>query len=77
MTYRNSITIVSFICLFAANKISAQQIEKNTQPNIVLIFADDLGYMDVGYNGTDYYETPNIDKLAKEGMRFCLRLGLE
>ncbi|MGV3541523.1 MAG: sulfatase [Rufibacter sp.] len=40
------------------------------KPNIVLIFADDLGYMDVGYNGSDFYETPNIDQLAKEGMVF-------
>lgn len=39
-------------------------------PNIVLIFADDLGWRDVGYNGTDFYETPNIDRLAKEGMVF-------
>ncbi|MBL7139459.1 MAG: sulfatase [Planctomycetes bacterium] len=41
-----------------------------TRPNIVLIFADDLGWKDVGYQGTDYYETPNIDRLAREGMVF-------
>ena len=39
-------------------------------PNIVLIFADDLGWKDVGYHGTDFYETPNIDRLAKSGMVF-------
>ena len=39
-------------------------------PNIVLIFADDLGWKDVGYQGTDFMETPNIDRLAKEGMVF-------
>ncbi len=37
-------------------------------PNIVFIIADDLGWMDVGYNGQQFYETPNIDRLAKEGM---------
>lgn len=42
----------------------------NEKPNIIIIIADDLGWMDVGYNGADYYETPNIDKLAKEGMIF-------
>ncbi len=42
----------------------------SAQPNIVLIFADDLGWKDVGYQGTDFYETPNIDRLAKEGMVF-------
>ena len=41
-----------------------------TKPNIVLIFADDLGWKDVGYQGSDFMETPNIDRLAKEGMVF-------
>jgi arylsulfatase A-like enzyme len=41
-----------------------------TRPNILFIFADDLGWKDVGYQGTDYYETPNIDRLAEEGMVF-------
>ena len=40
------------------------------RPNIVLVLADDLGWKDVGYQGSDYYETPNIDKLAKAGMVF-------
>lgn len=39
-------------------------------PNIVLIFADDLGWKDVAYQGSDFYETPNIDRLAREGMVF-------
>ena len=36
----------------------------------MFILADDLGYSQIGCNGTDYYQTPNIDKLADEGMRF-------
>lgn len=40
------------------------------QPNIVFIFADDLGWKDVGCQGSDFMETPNIDRLAKEGMVF-------
>ena len=40
------------------------------KPNIVLIFIDDMGYKDVGFNGSEYYLTPNIDKLAGEGMIF-------
>ena len=39
-------------------------------PNIVLIFADDLGWKDVGYQGNDFHETPNIDRLASQGMVF-------
>src|SRR5262249_5761771 len=39
-------------------------------PNIVFILADDLGWTDLACQGSKYYETPNIDKLAKAGIRF-------
>ncbi|MBI4660354.1 MAG: sulfatase-like hydrolase/transferase [Verrucomicrobia bacterium] len=39
-------------------------------PNIVLMLVDDLGWADLGYAGSKLYETPNIDRLAGEGMRF-------
>ena len=39
-------------------------------PNVVLIFADDLGYGDLGCYGATKLKTPNIDKLALEGRRF-------
>ncbi len=38
--------------------------------NVVFILADDMGWNQVGYNGTKYYETPNIDKLARDGIIF-------
>jgi arylsulfatase A len=41
-----------------------------TSPNIVLIFADDLGYADIGPFGATAYKTPNLDRLAREGRRF-------
>jgi arylsulfatase A-like enzyme len=40
------------------------------RPNIVFILADDLGWTDLGCQGSKYYETPNIDRLAASGMRF-------
>ncbi len=42
----------------------------NDKPNIVFIFIDDLGWKDTGYMGSGYYETPNIDRLAEQGMIF-------
>jgi arylsulfatase A-like enzyme len=44
--------------------------EPPRRPNLVLILADDLGYTDLGCYGSRYYETPNIDRLAAQGMRF-------
>lgn len=41
-----------------------------TRPNIVFILADDLGFAEIGANGSDRYQTPNIDALAKTGIRF-------
>ena len=41
-----------------------------TQPNIVLIFVDDLGYADVGYHGCEDVQTPHIDSIAEHGIRF-------
>ncbi len=40
------------------------------KPNIILILVDDMGWTDVACYGSQYYETPNIDRLAKEGMKF-------
>lgn len=42
----------------------------NDKPNIVFILADDLGYHQLGCFGSDFYETPNLDLMATEGMRF-------
>jgi arylsulfatase A len=41
-----------------------------SKPNIVLILADDLGWSDLGCYGADLHETPHLDRLAREGMRF-------
>lgn len=41
-----------------------------TQPNIIFIYADDLGYGDLGCYGSKVNRTPNLDQLAKDGIRF-------
>jgi arylsulfatase A-like enzyme len=40
------------------------------QPNVIVFLIDDLGWADVGCNGSSFYETPHIDKLAANGVRF-------
>jgi len=40
------------------------------KPNILFILADDYGYHDLSCMGSEFYETPNIDRIAREGMSF-------
>jgi arylsulfatase A-like enzyme len=40
------------------------------RPNVVFILADDLGWRDLSIQGSTFYETPNIDRIGREGMRF-------
>jgi arylsulfatase A-like enzyme len=54
----------------AAGLIVAACTSEAAPPNIVLIYADDLGWRDLGVQGSTYYETPHIDRLAAEGLRF-------
>lgn len=49
--------------------LSAAEPNPEARPNVVFIMADDLGYTDVGCFGSKYYETPNIDRLAQQGMK--------
>ena len=44
--------------------------DKNELPNIIIVFADDQGYADLGCYGATDFNTPNIDRLAEEGVRF-------
>ncbi|MEQ1853504.1 MAG: sulfatase-like hydrolase/transferase, partial [Chthoniobacteraceae bacterium] len=52
---------------FALLSITAHAADR--PPNIIFIMADDLGYTDVACFGSRYYETPNIDRLATQGMK--------
>lgn len=63
-------TVVLIIALLTGNNPLFAQNKSAKQPNIILIVADDLGYGDVGCYGQQKTETPNIDRLAKQGLLF-------
>ena len=59
------------LCASTAFSISFLSIHaQEKQPNIIFIMADDLGWSDLGVMGSDYYETPHIDRLAAQGTLF-------
>ena len=71
MKTKRNITLLIFIAILGLNVVSCseeQQAEK--RPNIVLILIDDMGWKDFGEAGSTYYETPNIDQLSRNGIRF-------
>lgn len=57
-------------CLSFYSCKSKQTNSQNEKPNIIYILADDMGYSDLGCYGSKKVLTPNIDQMAKEGMRF-------
>jgi len=60
------------LCLLSLISISASAADKpnNDKPNVVFFLVDDLGARDLGYTGSTFYESPNIDKLAANGTVF-------
>ncbi len=70
----NNRLVLSTICLLTFltthAPATAQQQQQNRPPSIVMIFGDDLGYGDVGFNGRKEWATPNLDRMAKEGTTF-------
>ena len=49
---------------------TAVKAESKSKPNVIIIYADDIGYGDLGVTGATGYATPNIDRLSFDGIRF-------
>ena len=64
--------IINGVLLSAAFMAGAVHAEakKPKHPNVLFILADDYGWMDLGCMGSKYYETPNLDRLASQGIKF-------
>lgn len=62
------LALLAWLALVSSPALLLAQDEPR-RPNIVFIMADDLGYTDLGCYGSDYYETPHIDRLASQGLK--------
>ncbi|PIA81187.1 sulfatase [Gaetbulibacter sp. 4G1] len=58
------------ILILSSCKNENINVKKEKKPNVLFILVDDLGYKDLSCTGSTFYETPNIDKIANEGMIF-------
>lgn len=67
--FKNLIFILPLVIFTFCHQTDNKSI-KSSLPNIILIYADDMGYGDLGTFGASQYQTPNLDRLAAEGMRF-------
>ncbi len=65
------ITVLLLSLLTIAGLVAIQKTPKpNDRPNIIVIFMDDMGYGDLSSYGANGYQTPNLDRMASEGIRF-------
>src|SRR5262245_2408364 len=63
-------TVLGFVTICVIGGICGSSFSADRPPNIVFILADDLGYGDLGCFGQKKIKTPNLDRLAAEGVRF-------
>ncbi|HMP31175.1 MAG TPA: sulfatase-like hydrolase/transferase, partial [Saprospiraceae bacterium] len=65
---KKSVELILLVFSFGLNHVLLHG--QNEKPNVVFILIDDLGYGDLANYGHQYAKTPNIDKLAKQGVKF-------
>ena len=64
--------ILLFLSFFSllASQVKAISTQDEAKPNIILVLVDDMGWMDLSCQGSDFYRTPHVDRLAREGILF-------
>ncbi len=70
MKYAVFVTLLYALCLMPLNVAAVETEAESGKPNIIVIVADDLGYGDLGCYGSPVIRTPNLDRMAAEGLRF-------
>lgn len=66
MKFRVALVVASLLASVASRPLAADE----TPPNIIFVLADDLGWSELGCYGNDFHETPHLDQLASDGVRF-------
>ena len=64
-----NLVLLSIVSLLFCS-VNADAAKESAKPNVILVLVDDMGWMDLSCQGSDFYRTPNVDRLAKEGILF-------
>ncbi|MCH2177764.1 MAG: sulfatase [Mariniblastus sp.] len=62
--------VASFAHCWTVNSIAQETASATSRPNVIIIFIDDMGWGDVGFNGATGPQTPHLDQMARDGRRF-------
>lgn len=68
--FKNSVILFALFCSFSSNILAQNELDSAKKPNIVVIISDDHAYQAIGAYGSKLMQTPNIDRIAKEGVLF-------
>ena len=69
-SHKCCVLVIAILCFVALCFVTLPTLAASEKPNILFIFLDDFGWRDTSYMGSDFYETPHLDKMASEGMVF-------
>ena len=67
---RFRLALFVYLHILGSFALPGQSVHAETKPNVVFILADDVGVNDLSLYGSKFFETPNIDRLAEQGMKF-------